>query len=558
MRPSASWAHVPGAGALGHGAGVLGHGAGAYRAVAMPLQRLNSENEPMVPTSATGAPGRAQPKLLFFVLLAGGCLLTFAFISWLAPQAVFEVELDVGGSPTAAAAAAARPTPPPRLVAAEDPEDASRGTEEGEADEDDGSAANDYDAGGGGAAPPQHKGSDTAEDGATPSAVKVGGGARRNFVKVAMLADAGLNDASLMVLRLVRSEGADMVLHQGDLDYVGKADEFFRRVDDVLGRSFPYFLTMGNYEAKRGKGRDVAWEAYYSRHRERLKRFPDTRCAVVSSRVTACEFRRTVSFVTSAIGINASRLASDLKELRAAQTRLWSGDAARWGGEGAGSSTFRFCSWHLPLTTFQVGFREGVPWMASPQLVAAYESCRAAGAAVLTGHEHYYVRSHAVRRFSANASEIQYSTTTARVHGSVWGRNSTEAEVLTLAPGSSLAVVSGLAGHSVSVPSLTHLRRFPHLSAVHPKSLAAAVDPGGKYFFPEITGPVDVTETTSTKLVYTFPPGTPPARRAYPFGALFCSLPRAADSTEARGACYFKTVSGETTDSFVLERSGRG
>jgi hypothetical protein len=37
--------------------------------------------------------------------------------------------------------------------------------------------------------------------------------------KVAFIGDQGLTDDSKEVLRLIRDEGAEMVLHQGDFDY---------------------------------------------------------------------------------------------------------------------------------------------------------------------------------------------------------------------------------------------------------------------------------------------------------------------------------------------------
>ena len=554
------------------------------------LRRLETDEEAMLlaaaanagaPVPGTGTAGRTdvRPKALFFVLLMVGCVATFAILSGLAPAVLFDVEKDVGvpsDTPLVREPIAAPPA---------DDDEGQRGEVHALAE------AHDEEALTSRSLPPPPTTTLTAVDTAprspatSPSSRSSSSTSTGNkppqtafsgrTVKLAIMADAGLNEASLQVLRLVKKEGADAVLHQGDLDYVGKADAFFARVDAELGPTFPYFILPGNYESKRGKGRTVAWEPYFAMYRERMKRYRDTRCAVFSSRVSACAFRDTFSFVTSAIGVNASRLTLDLRELHAAQRLLWNSMPESSGANGAprsaaattatatatttttftraeGGPTFRFCAWHLPLQPFQIGFREGVPWMSSPQLTAAYESCRVAGAGVLTGHEHYYVRSHTITRYAANASNIRYEISTALVSGTIWGANSSRAEVITLAPGSGFALVSGLGGHSVSVPSLGSIQANPHLAgeAVHPHSLVSKEDPGGKIFYPEITGALDETETSSRKIRGTFPPGT---KAKYPFGALFCTLTRARTVT-ARGVCYFKTISGEVVDRFVLQR----
>lgn len=383
---------------------------------------------------------------------------------------------------------------------------------------------------------------------------------RKLTTKIAFLADAGLNQASSRVLQLIKDEGCDIVLHQGDLDYMGKAQEFFASVDDVLGKDFPYFITMGNYESKRGKGREVAWDAYYNVFKARLKRVKDVKCAVVAFRNLACEYEG-VSFVTSAIGVNASRLGLDLRELKTAQAAVWGGSEEDRANRNI-RPTWRFCSWHLPMIDFQIGFREGVPWMSSPKLVEAYEACRARGAAILTGHEHYYVRSHTIRRFAADSKLVKYEQSYIDVlsngldfathvsndsaQGSLSSKQRKRVEVVKLGPGSSFAVVSGLGGHSVSIPSEERVEAFPHLAAVHPIDLMTREDPNGKVFYPRVTG--GYSETSSNRIDKEVDPTV-----GYPFGALICSLQKST-AQRANGLCYFKTISGKVVDTFVVHR----
>src|SRR5207247_2544574 len=58
-------------------------------------------------------------------------------------------------------------------------------------------------------------------------------------VKVAFIGDSGSGDGFRRVLELIKSERADLVLHQGDFDYAENARGFFQTIDSVLGRDFP-------------------------------------------------------------------------------------------------------------------------------------------------------------------------------------------------------------------------------------------------------------------------------------------------------------------------------
>jgi hypothetical protein len=194
-----------------------------------------------------------------------------------------------------------------------------------------------------------------------------------------------------------------------------------------------------------------------------------------------------------------------------------------------------------------VGFREGVPWMSSKELTNAYESCRLRGAAVLTGHEHYYVRSHSIKRYSARSDEVKYKVSRFEVRARTANASAGQSDVLLLAPGSSFAVVAGLGGHSVSVPSAGRVAENPHLAAVHPRSLIRQADPGGKFFYPAVTGPGDPTSSQRIELQLD-------EKEGYPFGALICTLQQSV-SALAHGVCVFKTISGKLVDRFVLHRA---
>src|SRR3989442_722089 len=69
-------------------------------------------------------------------------------------------------------------------------------------------------------------------------------------LKVAFIGDSGNGGDFRRVLGLIKSEGAHMVLHQGDFDYAKSPGEFFATIDSILGRDFPYFASVGNHDTE--------------------------------------------------------------------------------------------------------------------------------------------------------------------------------------------------------------------------------------------------------------------------------------------------------------------
>jgi hypothetical protein len=60
---------------------------------------------------------------------------------------------------------------------------------------------------------------------------------------VAFIADQGLGEGARAVLQLIVEEGADLVLHQGDLDYQDDPSAWDASITNVLGADFPYFVS---------------------------------------------------------------------------------------------------------------------------------------------------------------------------------------------------------------------------------------------------------------------------------------------------------------------------
>jgi hypothetical protein len=66
--------------------------------------------------------------------------------------------------------------------------------------------------------------------------------------KVAFIGDQGLGSDAEAVLALIRSEGADAVIHQGDFDYQDDPAAWEAMIDGILGPDFPYFASVGNHD----------------------------------------------------------------------------------------------------------------------------------------------------------------------------------------------------------------------------------------------------------------------------------------------------------------------
>ena len=224
-----------------------------------------------------------------------------------------------------------------------------------------------------------------------------------NF-KVAFVGDQGLNSSSVAVLKLIKAEGAQAVLHSGDLDYADDPAAWEAQVNSVLGESFPYFASIGNHDAARWGGPDG--------YQQRLKnRFARLGIAWGGDLGVESSFRyRGVFFVLTAPGIegyDTGRADTYIREQLAADSSIWS-----------------VCSWHKNMRLMQAGGKgDETGW-------GVYEEARKGGAIIATAHEHSYSRTHLLGSMAEQA---------------VAGTSAT----LSLTKGRSFAFVSGLGGHSI-------------------------------------------------------------------------------------------------------------
>ena len=235
-----------------------------------------------------------------------------------------------------------------------------------------------------------------------------------NFT-VAFIGDQSVSTGAVAVLELIRDEGADMVLHQGDLGYTLNALAWDQQIDATLGANFPYFGSIGNHDCLMslpGCSGPGNWPDYQALLQARLDRIPGASCTGDLGVNAACTYEG-IFFVLSGVGTSSTGHETFIAD-----------------SLGASDSDWRICSWHKVDELMQVGF------YVTEVPLSTYDVCRAGGAIIATGHQHHYSRTHLMSSFS---SQTILSTSSE----------------LSIGNGQTIAFVSGLGGHSVRVENPT-------------------------------------------------------------------------------------------------------
>ncbi|HXV59742.1 MAG TPA: metallophosphoesterase [Vicinamibacteria bacterium] len=187
---------------------------------------------------------------------------------------------------------------------------------------------------------------------------------------VAFLADQGHNKWSERVLSLVKLEGAQAVIHQGDFDYEDDPRAWEQQIDQVLGPEFPYFASVGNHDKDRFYDRG----GYQERLARRLLRLGIPWEGEVA--VKCVIGWRGLTMVFTGPDIIGEGHDLFIREALARSRSPW-----------------RISSWHKNMTSMQLGEKDDdTGW-------GVYEESRRGGAIVATGHEHSYSRTFLMSRY---------------------------------------------------------------------------------------------------------------------------------------------------------------
>ena len=144
--------------------------------------------------------------------------------------------------------------------------------------------------------------------------------------RVAFIADQDINTNSIAVLDLIKDEGAQLVLHQGDFDYEDDPDKWDRMISNVLGNDFPYLASLGDHDVK-------AWSGYQEKLYDRLKKNPDVVCNGDLGVKSSCTYQG-LFFILVAPDFIDSDYDSFIAEQLDNTDYIW-----------------RICSWHHDMNT---------------------------------------------------------------------------------------------------------------------------------------------------------------------------------------------------------------
>jgi len=231
-----------------------------------------------------------------------------------------------------------------------------------------------------------------------------------NF-RVAFIADQGIKPTSIAVLNLIKDEGAQMVLHQGDLYYeidyrdTVDPDAWEKMVSDVLGDDFPYFVTIGGHDVD-------AWDEYQQKTYDRLKKNPDAKCTGDLGIKSFCTYKGLYFIQVSPSFEFYEKLdhSSFIENQLNNNDHLW-----------------RVCSWQGNMHAMQIGGKEdSTGW-------EVYENCKNHGAIIATAEEHSYHRTKTLVDIENQIVDPEWS----------------EPDKLKVGDDSTFVFVSGLGGHSI-------------------------------------------------------------------------------------------------------------
>ena len=312
-------------------------------------------------------------------------------------------------------------------------------------------------------------------------------------LKVAFIGDSGNGADFRRVLKLIKSEGAHMVLHQGDFDYADSPGAFFATIDNVLGPDFPYLASVGNHDVESWRedcsasgARRLLMSLFHLRRADGCyAKFLKTRLARLGVTPDDPNLDDQMYAVTY----------RGLKVVFVGEGRTYAGDSiyAPYIQEQLASDDhiWRICSWHENQRAMQIGDKDDkMGWKV-------YETCKDLGAIIATAHEHSYHR----------------TKTLTSVKDQVVDASCSDPNTLCVARGKSFVFVSGLGGGSVRDQKRCRPTTFPY---------------GCKGEWAKI---------------YTSDQGAT-------FGALFITFYINGDPTKAQG--YFKNINGQIVDRFDI------
>jgi predicted phosphodiesterase len=184
-------------------------------------------------------------------------------------------------------------------------------------------------------------------------------------VKIAIIGDQSISDNAHKLLKMIKDEGVELLVINGDFDYKNNPAAWKKMHDDVLGTSFPIIAVAGNHDA------DDSWELWqeYQRITADWDANPNLSCTGTPGEESTCVYKgiKIVSVTPNQFDYEHTKYIK----------QAFDGDDNSW----------KICAWHKNMTKMQTGDKlDEAGW-------GVYDACREQGALITTAHEHAYARS---------------------------------------------------------------------------------------------------------------------------------------------------------------------
>ena len=225
--------------------------------------------------------------------------------------------------------------------------------------------------------------------------------------KVAFVADQGVGSGARAVLSLIKEEGADIVLIQGDLGYDDDAAaQWEQNLTDALGRDFPVLSLAGNHDGDE-------WPRYEQFIQQRIDRADGLSCSGRAGIKANCTFEN----------LQVVQVAQGIKEVAGVESDDDYDGFIRSSLSGS-NFPWKVCAWHKNQRAMQAYSKsDETGW-------DIYDACLDSGAMIAAGHAHTYSRTHLMEDYRTQ-------------------RVAHRSDDMQLEPGRSFAVVTGLGGHDI-------------------------------------------------------------------------------------------------------------